>query len=143
LLEEQVAEGLRTYYPAAVFSSIPLEDVGESLLGALYLDGGFPAAAATIALLWRMELQNSCAAQKDSKSVLQEFLQERKRGKPIYTELSRTGPDHHPIFQVQVTSPLDEKSALGTGSAKRSAEQAAAAALLQLLQQEESYGTKI
>jgi ribonuclease-3 len=48
---------------------------------------------------------------------------------PIYKEVSRSGPDHSTVFHVAVQLP-HFAPAEGSGRSKRSAEQAAAAAML-------------
>ncbi|MDR1910407.1 MAG: hypothetical protein LBQ26_00995 [Holosporales bacterium] len=126
----------RAHFSVAAFSSIPLADLCEALLAAVYLDGGFAVAAHTVRVLWEEMFALPLSALKDAKSVLQEFLQERGKDKPTYTELSRTGPDHNPVFCVQAYSPNDEKTAIGTGLSKQMAEQASAAALLAVLREE-------
>jgi ribonuclease-3 len=60
---------------------------------------------------------------------LQEWAQARGLPTPSYREVERTGPHHDPEFRVTVTLP-DREPAEGMGRSKRSAEQAAAAAML-------------
>jgi ribonuclease-3 len=131
--ETGLEAALRTHFPSATFASIPSADLCEALLGAVYLDGGFTAALRVVYALWEEALAEPLSSLKDAKSALQEFLQEQGKDKPIYTELSRTGPDHSPMFCLQVYSPSDDKKAVGTGSSKRKAEQVGAAALLDSL----------
>ena len=65
----------------------------------------------------------------DAKSALQEWAQGQGLALPSYTEVSREGPDHAPLFTTEVR--VDAKRfARGTGASKRIAEQAAAARLL-------------
>ncbi len=60
---------------------------------------------------------------------LQEWAQARGLPPPAYAEEGRDGPDHQPVFTVQVRlgNGATERAAAGT---KRQAEQAAAKALL-------------
>ena len=61
--------------------------------------------------------------------MLQEWAQARGLPTPAYREVERKGPDHDPEFRVTVELP-DLAPAEGMGRSKRSAEQAAAAAML-------------
>jgi len=61
-------------------------------------------------------------------------LQERalggKHGLPIYEIIEQTGPDHRPLFVIEVTI-NGVGSARGTGKSKRDAERYAATHLLE------------
>jgi ribonuclease III len=106
-----------------------LADVCEALIGAAYLDGGFPAAAALVGRLWEARMRTTAQPLRDPKTVLQEWAQARGLPTPAYREVARSGPDHDPEFRVAVHLPkLDP--AEGSGRSKRAAEQAAAAAMM-------------
>jgi len=66
---------------------------------------------------------------RDAKTMLQEWAQAQGLPTPAYREVERTGPDHDPEFRVTVELP-GRTPAEGTGRSKRSAEQAAASAML-------------
>jgi len=106
-----------------------LADVGESLIAAIYLDDGLEAAAGFIHRQWGPILDRQIEPPRDAKTILQEWSQARGLGLPEYRETGRTGPDHAPVFtlDVQVSG---HAPATGSGSSKRDAEQAAAGALL-------------
>ena len=106
-----------------------LADAVEAVLGAVYLDGGLGAAEAIIKRLWASRIEGEPQGQRDSKTRLQEWTQSRGPHLPHYEMLGQSGPPHAPQFKVRVTVP-DGRSAEGTGSNKRTAEQLAAAALL-------------
>jgi ribonuclease-3 len=106
-----------------------LADVCEALIGAVYLDGGYAAAAALVERLWQARMQATAQPQRDPKTVLQEWAQGRGLPTPVYREVERTGPDHDPEFRVAVQLPTFTPTE-GSGRSKRSAEQAAAAAML-------------
>jgi ribonuclease-3 len=106
-----------------------LADVCESLIGAVFLDGGYAAAAALIERLWDERMRTTSRPPRDPKTVLQEWAQARGLPTPTYREVARTGPHHHPEFRIAVQLP-DLAPAEGMGRSKRAAEQAAAAALL-------------
>ena len=67
---------------------------------------------------------------RDTKTALQEWAQSLKYATPIYTELSRSGPDHGPTFTIEVRIDSGE-TAIASSSSKQNAEQAAAKALLE------------
>jgi ribonuclease-3 len=106
-----------------------LADVCEALIGAVFIDGGYPAAAAMIERLWSERMRTPVRPLRDAKTVLQEWAQARGLPTPSYREVERTGPHHDPEFRVAVALP-DFKPAEGIGRSKRAAEQAAAAAML-------------
>jgi ribonuclease-3 len=106
-----------------------LADVCEALIGAVFVDGGYPAASAVIERLWGARMRTPARPLRDSKTLLQEWAQARGLPTPAYREIERKGPDHDPEFRVTVELP-DLVPAEGTGRSKRAAEQAAAAAML-------------
>jgi ribonuclease-3 len=106
-----------------------LADVCEALIGAVYLDGGYPAAEGLVERLWQVRMQAKAQPVRDSKTVLQEWAQARGLPTPAYREVARTGPDHSPVFCVAVQLP-NFAPAEGSGRSKRAAEQAAATAML-------------
>ncbi len=107
-----------------------LADVCEALIGAVYLDGGFAAAAAMVERLWQVRMQKKAPPLRDAKTVLQEWAQGRGLPTPAYREVARSGPDHDPEFRVAVQLP-HLAPAEGSGRSKRAAEQAAAAAMME------------
>jgi ribonuclease III len=106
-----------------------LADVCEALVGAVFVDGGYAAAAALIERLWSARMRAPARPLRDSKTVLQEWAQARGLPTPAYREIERRGPDHDPEFRVCVELPK-LGPAEGLGRSKRAAEQAAAAAML-------------
>jgi ribonuclease III len=106
-----------------------LADVCEAVVGAAFLDGGYPAAAALVERLWGERMRATERPLRDPKTALQEWAQGLGLPPPIYRELARTGPHHDPEFRVAVELP-DRTPAEGLGRSKRAAEQAAAAAML-------------
>jgi ribonuclease III len=106
-----------------------LADVCEAMIGAVFVDGGYPAAAALIERLGSERMRTPARPLRDSKTVLQEWAQARGLPTPAYREVERKGPDHNPEFRVTVELP-NLTPAEGLGRSKRAAEQAAAAAML-------------
>jgi ribonuclease III len=106
-----------------------LADVCEAVVAAVYLDGGYPAARALVERYWRERMMNPRRPLRDAKTKLQEWAQGRGLPIPVYRETARSGPDHHPLFRVDVL--VEGLSAAGAeGRPKRAAEQAAAEAML-------------
>ncbi len=106
-----------------------LADVCEALIGAVFIDGGYSAAAALIERLWHERMMTPARPLRDPKTMLQEWAQGRGLPTPSYREVERKGPHHNPVFRVAVDVPALEP-AEGVGRSKRAAEQAAAAAML-------------
>ena len=106
-----------------------LADACEALIGAVFIDGGYPAAEAFVARFWKERMLKPIRPLRDPKTMLQEWAQARGLPTPAYRELARTGPHHNPKFRVAVELP-DRPPAEGLGSSKRAAEQAAAAEML-------------
>jgi ribonuclease-3 len=106
-----------------------LGDVCEALLGALYRDGGLPAARIVIEKYWRPRLESMGVALRDAKSELQEWAHRRGFEAPSYVEMLRSGPDHAPEFEIEVVVGTVAPGR-GRGRSKREAEHDAAAELL-------------
>jgi len=106
-----------------------LGDICEAVIGAMYIDGGFQAAADFVERAWGDRLRKPMRALRDPKTVLQEWAQGQGLPTPTYREVERTGPHHDPRFRIEVALP-GLKPADGVGSSKRAAEKAAASALL-------------
>ena len=106
-----------------------LGDACEAVIGALYQDGGVAAARAFVEACWTPRLVGVVAAPADAKSALQEWSQARKLGTPVYSVVRREGPDHAPVFVIEVQLP-GHRPLCGSGASKREAEQAAAKAML-------------
>lgn len=108
----------------------------EAVLGAVYLDGGFPPARTLVARHFAMDLEEqSQIASFDSKTRLQEITQKIFKETPLYTVIEARGPDHERQFISQV-SIAGKLYGQGAGPNKKSADQAAALATLELLKQE-------
>lgn len=108
-----------------------LGDACESLLAAIYLDGGMAAAEKFYDLFWREELEAVCnKSNKDPKTELQEKASACGYGLPKYIVTERSGPDHKPLFVIEVDVAGLAK-AKGTGKSKKDAERFAAIHLLE------------
>lgn len=111
-----------------------LEDVIESLIGALYQDGGLEAAKTFFEKFILPNAVDIIALNqlKDSKSLLQEKVQSQGLPSPIYQTISESGLDHNKTFEVAVIINHD-RLATGQGKNKQEAEQKAATAALNRL----------
>ena len=113
-----------------------LGDAMEAVIAAIYLDAGFDAARAVVLRLWGARIAAARSLSRDAKSALQEWAQARGLPPPTYAETGRKGPDHQPVFTVEVRLANGE-SASGEAAGKRQAEQSAAAALLARVEAED------
>jgi ribonuclease III len=112
-----------------------LGDAMEAVIAAVYLDAGFEAARKVVLRLWGERIGSVEADARDAKTALQEWAQARGLPPPTYTEMGRDGPDHQPMFTVEVRLENGAAEAAKAG-AKRQAEQAAAKALLARMETE-------
>lgn len=118
-----------------------LSDALEALLGAVFLDGGFDAASAAFARTFAPELDaladfDAAAPSRwegNPKGRLQQWVASRLHEDPVYKLLGREGPDHAPVFRVEVLVG-GEVHATGAGPSRQKAEAAAAAAALEALE---------
>jgi ribonuclease-3 len=111
-----------------------LADAMEAVIAAVYLDAGFEAARDVVLRLWSPHLAATPDDPRDAKTLLQEWAQGRGDAPPVYDEVSREGPAHALTFTVVVRM-ADGGTAEGTGRTKRAAEQAAAAVMLERVQE--------
>ncbi|MGQ0532429.1 MAG: ribonuclease III [Caulobacteraceae bacterium] len=105
-----------------------LGDICESVIAALYLDGGLETARGFITRFWGDAFDDVKNAPRDAKTALQEWAA-AKRKLLRYVDVDQSGPEHAPHFiieaQVEGFEPVR-----GEGASKRSAQRAAAAAFL-------------
>ena len=106
-----------------------LGDACESVIGAVYQDGGLEPARAVIDRYWRERMAVSHQSPRDAKSTLQEWAQALGLPVPLYEVTTETGPKHAPHFIIRVD--LEGlASEDGEGPSKREAEQEAATEML-------------
>jgi ribonuclease-3 len=111
-----------------------LANAFESLVAAMYLDGGFDLAAAFTGRLFEplIEAGTAAAVYRDYKTAAQEICQNLFQELPRYAILAVTGPDHDKRFEISLV--IGEKLiATGTGRNKKEAEQQAAKMALEAL----------
>lgn len=114
-----------------------LADAFESLLGAIFLDGGFGAAQKFVlrefdSAFGKLSVPPTI---ENPKGELQELLQARSPEAPEYHVLSATGPDHDRMFEC-VVQHAGVELARGSGKSKKAAESDAARAALKKLREE-------
>jgi ribonuclease III len=123
----------------ASLSEIPdsiLADVIESLLGAVYSDGGWKPASHLarrwLGIIIDRARSNGGWAVSDAKTFLQEWQQDRRKALPEYVIELEAGPPHARMFEVAVS--IDgEVVGRGTGKTKKRASQEAAQAAIRYL----------
>jgi ribonuclease-3 len=105
-----------------------LADALEALLGAIFLDGGFDAAAQVIDQLYAPILKqvDPKTLGKDAKTLLQEFLQGLGLPLPVYAVVATHGAAHSQMFEVECAIAKLSITVLGSGASRRAAEQVAA-----------------
>ena len=120
-----------------------LADAFEAVIGALYLDGGLPAAREFVShtLLSHAEIVNSALTDDNYKSALLEYSQARTLGVPRYAIVKEDGPEHDRRFTVEVYLGAESMGS-GSGRSKKDAEQAAAAEALERINKSQSANTE-
>jgi ribonuclease-3 len=111
-----------------------LAAVYESLIGAIYIDGGLEPARQMITnnLKKRIHAAAESGHQSNFKSVLQQLSQRIYELTPQYIVLDEKGPDHAKAFEVAVEIGARRFSSCWGTSKKQAEQEAALAALLEL-----------
>lgn len=110
-----------------VIPSNILADVFESLVAAIYLDGGMEAAKPFILRMMGPEIEEVAegASGGNFKSVLQQAAQREFNVTPLYVMLDEQGPDHSRCFKI--AAQIGRQTYAGAwGVTKKEAEQRAA-----------------
>ncbi|MBI9112611.1 ribonuclease III [Maridesulfovibrio ferrireducens] len=105
-----------------------LADTMEAVIGAVFLDGGYPEACSFIHRLFEDKWPETFKIEtsKDFKSKLQEITQDIFKERPTYMLTGTKGPEHEKIFQVVLNLPSG-KTFEAEGTSLKKAEQTAAA----------------
>ena len=102
----------------------------ESVLGAVYVDGGFDAARQFVLRTMRgLIVAANEQPRRSPKTELQEWAQGQGLPLPAYDVAEMSGPEHARDFVVDVS--VGELHARGAGRSKREAQENAASALLE------------
>ena len=120
-----------------------MADTFESLLGAVFLDGGFEVSREFILRQFGDAFGELSAIPilENPKGELQELLQSFSSEAPRYHVVSATGPDHDRVFECTVHHGGVEL-ARGQGKSKKAAESEAALAALAILRERKSRRTQ-
>lgn len=107
----------------------------ESVMGAIYLDGGYETCCQWIIKLYKTRLETSSpdVNLKDPKTRLQEHLQSRKMKLPQYSIVSVDGQAHDHLFRVECSVDGLDLNMQGAGLSRRKAEQDAAQKVLEVI----------
>ena len=109
-----------------------LADSFEALIGAIYLDSSFKKIKGIIEKLWISKINLQVGSLNNPKSTLQEWCLKKKKNLPEYRIINKKGPDHKPIFKVQL-SIKDFMDVNESGPSKQEAEIKAARKLISKL----------
>ena len=109
-----------------------LGDCCEALIGAIYIDQGLAVSEKFILRNWDSFIKKSNIIRIDSKTRLQEYSLKKYKKLPIYKFFKQTGPNHNPLFKVQVQI-SNSKKYFGYGKSKKLAEKSAASKLIKNL----------
>jgi ribonuclease-3 len=107
-----------------------LGDICESILGAIFLDAGYAKVEAVVRRFFGAKMLKPGRPLRDPKTALQEWAQARGLPPPVYRQSCRSGPDHAPLFVMEVSVNTFEP-VLAEGTSKRLAEQASAQKFLE------------
>ena len=111
-----------------------LSDALEALIGSIYLDSGYESAKSFILSFILTNLEEKRHFY-DSKTSLQELVQQNEGNVLSYELLEENGPDHNKNFVVAAVI-NGRQFGVGSGKSKKSAEQKAAYETIKLLRQE-------
>jgi len=114
-----------------------LADALEALVAAIYLDAGYTACREAVLPWFQPDIDGlpSGKVGKDAKTRVQEWLQARQFSLPEYELIETMGEEHERSFRIRARIGEPVTQAEGIGSSRRAAEQQAAMALLEQLEQ--------
>ena len=119
-----------------------LADALEALIGAVFIDAGYEAAAGVVQRLFGPLIDSTDLARwsKDAKTELQEWLQGRRLPVPAYRIVATRGQAHAQTFEVECAVAALSLTERGEGRSRRVAEQEAARRLLDQLKAQDGLG---
>ena len=106
-----------------------ISDGLEALLGAIFIDQGMNIVEKFILKSWGEFLEKSVVMLIDAKTQLQEYSLKKFKTLPVYTIQKQSGPQHSPVFKVEVKIE-NSKKYYASGTSKKDAQQNAAKKLL-------------
>ncbi|MEZ4711640.1 MAG: ribonuclease III [Caldilineaceae bacterium] len=107
-----------------------LEDACEAVIGALFLDGGIDVVREIILPVFETLALQDIEPPQNPKNELQEWAQQQGLPRPTYRIIGKDGPDHAPVFEVEVEVE-GEAPARATAGSKREAQTLAASCLME------------
>ena len=113
-----------------------LADSLEAVFGAIFLDGGYPAARRAVVQAFGplLESLDPGRVEKDAKTRLQELMHARGRPLPEYRVVATHGAPHERSFEVECVITEPGLMTRGHGTSRQRAEQEAAKAMLDRLE---------
>ena len=106
-----------------------ISDGLEALIAAIYMDQGLTIVEKFILNFWGDFLEKSSVTKIDAKTQLQEYSLKKYKSLPVYKINKQSGPQHSPIFKVEVQI-KNSKKYFASGTSKKDAQQNAAQKLL-------------
>ncbi len=133
LVEVAKALGIAARLRAGTVQDSVLADSLEAIFGAIFLDGGYPAARRAVVQAFGplLEAIDPSRVEKDAKTRLQELMHARGRQLPEYRLVASRGAPHARSFEVECV--VEELVTRGEGTSRQRAEQEAAKAMLERL----------
>jgi ribonuclease III len=134
LVEVAKALGITARVRAGTVQDSVLADSLEAVFGAIFLDGGYPAARRAVVQAFGplLETLDPGNVEKDAKTRLQELMHARGRPLPEYRVVATHGAPHERSFEVECV--IEQVHAKGAGTSRQRAEQEAARAMLDRLE---------
>ena len=107
-------------------------DAVESLIGAIFIDGGYEPSYKFIKKFWFPYLNIKISKAHDPKTTLQEISQQKIKKLPEYKLINKKGPPHSPLFTVSLKV-LNLNKIKAEGLSIREAERKAANEALKII----------
>ena len=114
-------------------------DVGEAIIGAIFLESGADEAFSYVRRHWESWLHKTIQPPKDSKTELQEMVHIKGLEMPVYEVIKREGSEHEPTFYIAVKLGASRME-IGMGKNKKLAEQDAAHKMLEKIRSLPNHG---
>ena len=114
-----------------------MADTVEALAGGMLVEAGFGMASEIVASWFVADIASlDIHTTRDAKTRLQEWLQGKGYPLPAYEVIAIFGDDHNQIFEVACSCKAAESRQVGKASSRKKAEQKAAEAMLEILENE-------
>lgn len=114
-----------------------MADTVEALAGGMLVEAGFGMASEIVAAWFVADVASlDIHTTRDAKTRLQEWLQGKGYPLPTYEVIAISGDDHNQVFEVACSCKAAKSGQVGTASSRKKAEQKAAEAMLEILENE-------